>query len=138
MRWLVCFLLLTTMVGAQPQKLQFAYLLRLVPAKRDPKDWTPRDQELVKAHFALLESVRLTLEAVDADGIVTRQEKPEFALSEARESVCEFPVPDRLARLRVRLSARVRNVSRQREETLAAEQMLVIDFDSQKRAFLFR
>lgn len=58
MRWLVCFLLLTTMVGAQPQKLQFAYLLRLVPAKRDPKDWTPRDQELVKAHFALLESVQ--------------------------------------------------------------------------------
>jgi len=59
----------------------------------------------------LLEDVRLRITSRDHSGIATSTEVPEFKLFEDRESVHEFRVPGRLARLDVVLTAKVKSLS---------------------------
>ena len=54
----------------------------------------------------LLEDVKLRIMATDSDGIASSTEVPDFKLFEDRESVHEFRVPGRLAKLRCTLRRR--------------------------------
>ncbi len=68
---------------------------------------------------AVLEEVKLTLTAVDRDGIPTTQEIPGFALPATGEAVHEFQVPERLLHLNVSLSAKVENLTKGGKQSLA-------------------
>ena len=59
----------------------------------------------------LLEEARLRITSVDHSGIASSTEIPEFKLFEDRESVQDFRVPGRLARLSVTLTAKVKSLS---------------------------
>lgn len=70
----------------------------------------------------VLEDVKLVITSVDADGISTVKEVPDFRLFEDRESTYEVQTPQRLRSIRFTLSARVKNQSQNEEESLAASQ----------------
>ncbi|MGD8836089.1 MAG: hypothetical protein PVJ19_14190, partial [Desulfobacteraceae bacterium] len=70
--------------------------------------------------LALLEQVRLTLESKNIDGVSTTKEINGFELFEDRESKIEFKVPQNLQSLRFVLRAKVKNISRRKEEDLTA------------------
>ena len=59
-----------------------------------------------------LEDVRLVLTSTDLDGVSTTATIDDFALAPDREATHEFRVPDRLAKLEVRLRAKVKVASR--------------------------
>jgi hypothetical protein len=59
----------------------------------------------------LLEEVKLRITSTDHDGIATSTEIPGFKLYEDRESVHEFRVPPRLAKLTIQLEAKVKSLS---------------------------
>ncbi len=59
----------------------------------------------------LLEEVKLRITSTDHDGIATSTEIPDFKLYEDRESVHEFRVPPRLAKLTIQLDAKVKSLS---------------------------
>lgn len=58
----------------------------------------------------LLEDVKLTIQSVDLDGVPSATEVPNFKLFEDRESIHEFQVPQRLASITFRLSAKIKQV----------------------------
>ena len=74
------------------------------------------------ASLALLQNVRLSVESRDGQGITTVKDVPDFALAEDRESLYEFQVPDNLASMRFVLKARVRNISRTRDDEVSDSQ----------------
>jgi hypothetical protein len=59
----------------------------------------------------LLDEVKLRITSTDHDGIATSTEIPDFKLYEDRESVHEFRVPPRLAKLTIQLEAKVKSLS---------------------------
>ncbi len=69
----------------------------------------------------VLEDVRLSIVSTDLDGVESSKEVPDFKLLEDRESTYEFQVPQRLARLRFQLRARVQNQSQNQKVDLSAE-----------------
>jgi 5-hydroxyisourate hydrolase-like protein (transthyretin family) len=75
----------------------------------------------------LLEDVRLRIVATDLDGIATSTEIPEFKLFEDRESIHEFRVPPRLARLNVTVTAKVKSLSENKSIDLAANQPFALN-----------
>ena len=75
----------------------------------------------------LLEEVVLTLSSVDSEGISSSQTIKEFKLFNDRESIHEFRVPDRLASLSYAISAKVKNLSKVKEETLSVAGRMVVN-----------
>ena len=70
--------------------------------------------------LSLLKEVELTVTSTDLDGIQTTQRVKDFKLFEDRESTYDFRVPDRLASIAFGLSAKVKNLSKDKEESLSA------------------
>ena len=68
----------------------------------------------------LLKKVNLTIESTDRYGIKSQKVVPDFKLFDDRESVYEFKVPDHLATIRFSLSAEIKNVSRNKQDTLSS------------------
>ncbi len=69
--------------------------------------------------LSLLEDVRLSIESADHDGVSSSREIPDFKVSEDKESVFEFQVPDKLSNIRFTLTAKVKNISRDKKEDLS-------------------
>jgi hypothetical protein len=67
----------------------------------------------------VLEEVKLRITSIDQDNISTSTEVPHFRLFEDRESVHEFRVPPRLARLQVELHAKVKSLSQNKTVDLS-------------------
>jgi len=70
--------------------------------------------------LSLLKQVELTITSRDRDGISTARRVRDFKLFEDRESTHAFRVPDRLSRIAFSLTAKVRNLSKNREDALSA------------------
>ncbi|MGB2819658.1 MAG: hypothetical protein WBF17_01655, partial [Phycisphaerae bacterium] len=70
--------------------------------------------------LSLLKEVELTITSQDRDGISTTQRVKDFKLLEDRESTHAFRVPDRLSRIAFGLTAKVQNLSKNREDALSA------------------
>lgn len=79
-----------------------------------------------------LEAVRLILVSTDLDGVTSTATVPDFAIASDRESVHEMRVPDRLARLDVRLVGKVKVASSGGEELELADGT-VFDVNAQLR-----
>jgi hypothetical protein len=75
----------------------------------------------------LLEDVRLKMTTVDHDGIPTSLEVPNFKLFEDRESIHDFRVPPRSARLSVNLKAKVKSLSTGQTIDLSSDQIFAIN-----------
>ena len=75
----------------------------------------------VPVTLSILEDPELVITSQDHDGISTTQTVKPFALFEHRESVHEFRVPPRLAELQFTLRCRLKNLSRNRTETLSVD-----------------
>jgi hypothetical protein len=77
--------------------------------------------------LSLLDSLKLSIQSADLQGISTLKEIPDFKLAEDRESTCDFQVPENLARISFRLTAKVRNVSRQKDDELADDEAFMLN-----------
>jgi len=80
-----------------------------------------------EAGLALIENPALTLITTDSEGISTTQEVRPFPLTQDREAIHAFRVPERVRTLAVRLSGRVRNVSQGRAEDVAADTTFAVN-----------
>lgn len=69
--------------------------------------------------LSLLKNVRLSIESVDRDGVSSVREVSDFEVFEEKESVFEFQVPDKLAKISFALKASVQNMSRNKKEDLS-------------------
>jgi len=77
--------------------------------------------------LSLLKEVELTVTSTDLDGVNTTQRIKDFKLFEDRESTYDFRVPDRLARITFGLTAKIKNLSKDREETLSASRTFTLN-----------
>ncbi len=77
--------------------------------------------------LTVLKDPRLVLTSTDHDGVSTNKEVADFGLFEDRESIYEFQVPQRLSRLSVRLEAKVRNQSQNKEIDLTSSELFVLN-----------
>ena len=75
----------------------------------------------------LLEDVTLIINSIDLDGVASTKEISDFKLSEDRDAVYEFTVPDRLAQLQFQLKAKVQNLSKGSKVDLAAGEQFAIN-----------
>ena len=96
----------------------------------------------VRASVGLLKDVKLTLTLTDADGVTSVKTTEGYSLADDAEAVCRFVVPARLASVTVSLAATVRNVSRGKDESLAATCSLpfngIVRTSTVQQAFLRR
>ena len=74
-----------------------------------------------------LDDVRLVITSTDLDNVVSTKEVPEFKLFADRETVYEFQVPQRLAKIQFTLKAKIQNYSRNQKVDLSAEQSFSIN-----------
>ncbi len=81
----------------------------------------------VPVSLKLLEQITLTISSMDADGVSTSKEIPDFKLFEDRESSYEFQVPESCVRLSFQLKAKVQNLSLNQKQDLAASQQYVLN-----------
>lgn len=77
--------------------------------------------------MSLLKNVRMTMVSTDQDGISASREITGFEIKEGMESVVEFIVPENLAGLRFDLTAEIKNLSRNKQETLSASAQYVVN-----------
>ena len=75
----------------------------------------------------VLTEVKLTVIATDLDGINSRAEYSNLKVENGVDLVQEFQVPARLNQLQFQLTAKVKNLSRDKEENLSASQQLKIN-----------
>lgn len=75
----------------------------------------------------LLEDVVLTIVSTDLDGVQSTATVPGFKLYPHKESTHTLRVPERLASLQFLLTAKVRNVSKGKDETLTASNSVSIN-----------
>ena len=66
----------------------------------------------------ILEDVRLHIETVDMEGVSSSKEISGITLSEEKEAVYEFQVPENLIAIAFTLRANVKNISRNRKDSL--------------------
>ncbi|HKD35397.1 MAG TPA: hypothetical protein VKB78_01310, partial [Pirellulales bacterium] len=74
-----------------------------------------------------LEEVRLLITSTDLDGVASTREAANFKLFDDRETVYEFQVPQRLAKIDFTLKAKIQNQSRNQKIDLAATQSFSIN-----------
>jgi hypothetical protein len=70
----------------------------------------------------VLDDITLVITSVDGDDVTTVKEVPDFKLFEDRESTYEFQTPKRLRSITFTLKARVKNLSQNRTQDLAASE----------------
>ncbi|HQZ66510.1 MAG TPA: hypothetical protein PLY87_15575 [Planctomycetaceae bacterium] len=75
----------------------------------------------------LLEDVKLTISSTDLDGVGSSVDVADFKLFEDRESVHEFQVPQRLASLTFRLTAKIKQIITGTKLDVAAEQNFTLN-----------
>jgi hypothetical protein len=75
----------------------------------------------------LLKEVELSIVSTDLDGVQSTQKVPDFKIFEDRESTYEFRTPQRLSRVSFQLTAKVKNISQDKEENLSASQSLALN-----------
>jgi hypothetical protein len=68
--------------------------------------------------LSLLKNISLTIESTDIDGVSASKEIQDVKLFENQESVYEFQVPENLASIHFKLSAKIDNISQQKTESL--------------------
>lgn len=77
--------------------------------------------------LSLLENVRFEIASEEHEGISATKEIADFELSEDKESVYEFQVPDNLNRISFTLKAQIQNMSRNRKEDFTAHELFQIN-----------
>ena len=77
--------------------------------------------------LSVLSEVKLSIVSMDVDGISSTQEAPGFKLFEDREATHTFKVPERLARISFVLRAKVKNLSQNKKQDLAASQSFFLN-----------
>ena len=75
----------------------------------------------------LLTDISLVINATDLDDVSSSKEVKSLELNESNETAYEFQVPARLHRIQFTLSAKVKNVSQDVEQTIAANQSFEIN-----------
>lgn len=75
----------------------------------------------------VLKNARLLITSTDRDGVATTSNVGEFTLTDDGESVHEFQVPSRLSRIDFTLSARIKNLSQGKPQTLTTGQSFVVN-----------
>lgn len=75
----------------------------------------------------LLEEPGLSVLMEDIQGIRTERTISSFAIQEDKESVFSFPVPENLRSVTFTLSAKVKNVSKNKEETLTSQKRFEVN-----------
>jgi hypothetical protein len=75
----------------------------------------------------VLEDVKLVITSVDGDDVTTVKEIPDFKLYDDRESTYEFQTPKRLRSITFTLRARVKNLSRNQHQDLAASEQFSLN-----------
>ncbi len=75
----------------------------------------------------LLEDVKLTIASTDLDGVASAVDVPNFKLFEDRESIHEFQVPQRLAALTFRVSAKIKHVITGSKVDVAAQESFTLN-----------
>ena len=81
----------------------------------------------VPVSVKLLDEVKLRVTSTDLDNIPTSVEVPDFKLFEDRETVYEFRVPSRMARLQVSLTAKVKNLSANTKVDVSAGETFAVN-----------
>ena len=74
----------------------------------------------VQAPVGLLTDLQLDITVVDLDGVKTTKSITDFKLHDDQETAVEFTVPPRANLISLGLSAKIKNVSRGKEESLSA------------------
>ncbi len=75
----------------------------------------------------VLEDITLVITSIDGDGVATVKEVPDFKLYEDRESTYEFQTPKRLRSIAFTLKARVKNLSQNQHQDLAASEAFALN-----------
>jgi len=75
----------------------------------------------------LLTDLQLNITVVDLDGVSATKSITDFKLHDDKETAVEFTVPPRANSISLRLSAKIKNVSRGKEESLSASQSYQIN-----------
>jgi hypothetical protein len=75
----------------------------------------------------LLKEVELSIVSTDLDGVKSTQKVPDFKIFEDRESTYEFRAPQRLQAIAFRLTAKVKNISQDKEEDLSASRSFALN-----------
>ena len=77
--------------------------------------------------LSILKDVSLTIASVDRDGVSTVKDVKDFKLFESRESTYEFKVPAKLSRLTFTVKGRVKNLSQNKQQSLAARAQFTLN-----------
>ncbi|MFO0912824.1 MAG: hypothetical protein U0795_07695 [Pirellulales bacterium] len=91
-----------------------------------------------RASHEMLQEPTAEIITTDVDGIVATKVVRDLQLSDDRETEISLPVPPRTVSLRIRLTAKVKNLTHRRDDSLSAEQQFEysrIDRTSQIEAF---
>ncbi len=75
----------------------------------------------------LLKEVELSIVSTDLDGVKSTQKVADFKIFEDRESTYEFRTPQRLIAISFQLTAKVKNISQDKEESLAASRSFALN-----------
>jgi hypothetical protein len=75
----------------------------------------------------VLEDVKLVITSVDGDDVTTVKEVPDFKLYDDRESTYEFQTPKRLRSITFTLRARIKNLSQNQHQDLAASEQFSLN-----------
>jgi hypothetical protein len=81
----------------------------------------------VPTSLKLLKEIKLTITSTDRFGISSRKDVNDLKLLEDQEAEYEFKVPENLARLSFTLTAKIRNISNNRDDTVSAGHALAIN-----------
>jgi hypothetical protein len=76
----------------------------------------------------LLKEVELSILSTDLDGVQSTQKVPDFKIFEDRESTYAFRTPQRVTSIRFGLTAKVKNISQDKEETLSYGRNFAVDY----------
>ena len=80
-----------------------------------------------QAPVGLLTDLQLNITVVDLDGVTTTKSVNDFKLHDDQETAVEFTVPPRANSVSLGLSAKIKNVSRGKEESLSASKSYQIN-----------
>lgn len=117
----------------EPESYQFAagfYVDREALLTRKTADLLIRPGLTVNGtpvSLKMLEDVKLTISSIDLDGVASAVDVVDFQLFEDRESVHEFQVPQRLASLTFRLTAKIQQVITGTKMDVSAEQNFTLN-----------
>jgi len=75
----------------------------------------------------LLKEVEFSIVSTDLDGVKSTQKVPDFKIFEDRESTYAFRTPQRVTSIQFRLTAKVKNISQDKEEPLSTLQSLTLN-----------